>query len=334
MLTAKQAWDGIASFEAHDIVRMRYQAAHGREPNAAAAREIAAPFIQARQYYLAAAGADRTVRPLLLYYGVVSLSRGLVLFLTRNLREASLAPSHGLSVSDWQTVLAADRPDISKLAVVVNGAGSFAELLNATGNRSLIRTGSSAVNHKAECGPVERGITLTLGELLAGLPDVIDQLKHWRTPQCIRFSVEPAEPGRGSIISVPRADYVDAQLVLDIVGPQHCEFVTEDAGKVVVRSFNGTAAGMFTDRIDEHFARIGDLYLARRYACGARLSKIAQLFAIAYILSMLVRYYPTSWMDLVRQRVSDAAVPTILRVIDCIEGLYPLIVLDFLEERI
>jgi len=37
-------------------------------------------------------------------------------------------------------------------------------------------------------------------------------------------------------------------------------------------------------------------------------------------------------MDLVHQRIGDAAVPTVYKVIDCIEILFPRIVVDFLEE--
>ena len=93
----RTAWEIIANYESHDVVRSLYQAKHGWKPNAAHCREIAAAFIQGRNYYAAATIADRSVKPLLLYYGIVALSRGLTLFLTRKRREAALAQSHGLS---------------------------------------------------------------------------------------------------------------------------------------------------------------------------------------------------------------------------------------------
>jgi hypothetical protein len=327
------AWDIIANYESHDIVRARYQAKHAWEPNAGHAREIAAPFTQARHYYSSAAGADRSVKPLLLYYGVLSLSRGLVLFLTRTLREAALAQSHGLSVADWQSVLSLPNPDVADLKIVVNGSGSFVELLRATGNRNLVRGGSSAINHKTSEGPVATGTALTLGELLARLPDVVDQLRRWKTPQCVPFSVTKIEGTPNSTITVPRwpGPHVSDQLVVDIVGPEHCELTSSDDKFVIVRTKNaGTSSGMVTDLVD--LAGIGDLYLARRYPSGVRLGKIGQLFAIAYVLGMVVRYYPTVWMDVTHQRIGDAANPTIFRVIDILETLYPRIVVDFLEE--
>jgi hypothetical protein len=336
MAKASSAWDTIANYEAHDIVRAHYKAKHAWEPNAALAREIAAPFIQARHYYASAADADRTVKPLLLYYGVLSLSRGLVLFLTRKLRDSALAQSHGLSVTDWQSVLAADKPDVADLKIAVNGSGSFVELLRATGNRSLLRGGSSAVNHKSDEGPVPKGTVLTFGELLAALPDAASQFRHWKSPCCVPFSVQKIDGTPEANIIVPRwpGPHIDDKLVIDIVGPDHCDFVSMDDKNIVVRTKKGgTTAGMVTDLVGSNFAGIGDLYLARSYSSGVKLGKLSQLFALSYTLSMIVRYHPAFWMDLVHQRIGDAAVPTLFRVIDCIETLYPQIVVDFLEEK-
>jgi len=63
-------------------------------------------------------------------------------------------------------VLAADKPDLADLKVTVNGSGSFVELLKATHNRRLLRSGSSAVNTKEAEEPVATGSVLTLDDLL------------------------------------------------------------------------------------------------------------------------------------------------------------------------
>ena len=285
MLNEKRAWDIIANYESSDLVRARYFAKHGRRPNAAHAREITEPFIQGRQYYSSAASADKTVKPLLLYYGVVSLSRGLVLFLTRGFREAALAQSHGLSIRDWQTVLSAAPPDIGELQISVNGSGSFVELLRATGNRSLVRADSNAVNKKFEEGPVALNTAFTLGELLARLPDVLDQFKRWKSPRCVRFKVEQIAGSNESKFTVSRTDsYVDQELILDIVGRGHCYLVSVDAQNVVVQTkLGGTVSSIVTDFTGGNPFGIGDLFLAQSYAANAKLGKIGQLFAISYI---------------------------------------------------
>ncbi len=333
-MKAAAAWNIISNYEAADLVKARYKAKHNWEPNAALCREITAPFIQARHYYQSASVADKTVKPLLLYYGVVSLSRGLVLFLTKKLREASLAQSHGLSIRDWSTVLAADRPEIGNLQLVVNANGSFVELLKATGNRNLLRGNSSAVNKPWAFDPVPPNTELILGELLDRLPELANQLKRWRTPQCMQFSTKEITGSQESQITVRRSEkYIDGNFVMNVFGPSYCNLVSvTDTEVVIATTNNGKAHCIVTDRIAENFLGIGDLLFAANYQSGARLNKISQLFAISYTLSMLVRYHPAFWMDFIHQRIGDAGLPSILRVIDCLETQFPQIVVDFLEE--
>jgi hypothetical protein len=232
-------------------------------------------------------------------------------------------------------VLADANPDVGGLQIEVAASGSFVELLRATDNRNLLRRNSSAVNTDFALGPVPPGTRFSLGDMLARLPDVLHQYARWHTPpRCIAFSVDKITGTEESNITVPcRWPYIDQNLVVDIVGPNHCQPVSVDAKNVVVKSTRGdTVAAMVTDLIADNFLGIGNLMLAQQYADGVRLSKIGQLFAISYVLGMLVRYHPASWMDLVHQRTGDAALPTIFRVIDCLENLFPQIVVDFLEE--
>jgi hypothetical protein len=333
-MKAAAAWNIISNYEAADLVKVRYKAKHNWEPNAALCREITAPFVQARHYYQAAAVADRTVKPLLLYYGVISLSRGLVLFLSKKLREAALAPSHGLSIRGWSSVLSAPRPDIGSLKLVVNASGSFVELLKATGNRNLLRANSSAVNKPWDCDAVPTNAALTLGELLDRLPELADQLKRWRTPKCMKFSNKQINGSEESEITVHRNElYIDDNFVMDVFGRAYCKLVSSNAAQVVIATTDkGKVHCIVTDRIAENFLGIGDLVLSAAYQSGAQLNKLSQLFAISYTLSMLVRYHPAFWMDFIHQRIGDAGLPSILRVIDCLETQFPQIVVDFLEE--
>lgn len=80
-------WHALSHFESRDLVLRAYDVRHGTAPAAEHAAEIAACFIQGRAYYESAQAADEAVRPLLLHYGVLALSRGTVLFLGK-LREA------------------------------------------------------------------------------------------------------------------------------------------------------------------------------------------------------------------------------------------------------
>ena len=74
-----QDWHSISRFESHDLVKHWYKTTHGKEPSTAKISQINAFFIQGREYFRNAAVAEMSVKPLLLYYGVLSLSRGAIL---------------------------------------------------------------------------------------------------------------------------------------------------------------------------------------------------------------------------------------------------------------
>lgn len=333
MYAQRSPWDEIANFEAHDIVRSRYLHKHHRELNAATAREIAAPFIQARHYYQSAEGADRTVKPLLLYYGVISLSRGLVLYLTGR-REATLSQSHGLSVAHWQSVFSAPNPDFSQLMITASGSGSFGELVNATENRNLLRSNSSGINLKLDLEPVPVGSAFNFGEILAGLPELSDQIRHWIPPRCFAFSHEKSANTDETTLKIPRRyPSIDERLVVSTIGQGNCRILSCDEKIILAETTNGgKLSADLTDLTLGQFAGVGTLYMAQKYSSGVSLNKITQIFAISYIIGMLVRYYPSTWIDLIHQRIGDSSSPTITSVIYCIEKLFPSLVVDFLQE--
>lgn len=135
-------WARLALYESTDLIRGLFVRRHGREVNAEKAREIASAVAQGREYLMAAENAGPLVRPLLQYYGVLSLSRALILLLSTNLREASLPKAHGLSASGWGTLLAPATWKPSDLEVNIR-RGTFHSLLEITKNstESTVFTG-------------------------------------------------------------------------------------------------------------------------------------------------------------------------------------------------
>lgn len=82
-MAERRIWEELSVYESHDFVGKWYKIRHGRTLNAVRTREIASSFTQGREYFASAKGAATSVRPLLFYYGVLSLSRGLILLLDR-----------------------------------------------------------------------------------------------------------------------------------------------------------------------------------------------------------------------------------------------------------
>ena len=251
-------WETLANFESFELVKREYARRHGRTPNSAHARELAAPFTHARSYFTAALGADRTVKPLLLYYGVLSLSRGLTLALSRSKREAALGASHGLSIKDWGVELSKPNPDFARIEVGINASGSFVEVCNATANKSLLRGGSSAVNLTYSSGLVATGLKLSLGDVLARVPRLQEHFWRWQAATtCYPLVVSNSE------LQFPKnRPGCDRALCELLLAGTAFQFASETASHVAFHGPNSLAAlpGM-SDKVSTAMLGIGELWL-------------------------------------------------------------------------
>jgi hypothetical protein len=161
-------WRRLSYYESADFVGETYQLRHDyeRPPSQRKVVEITSHMVQGRQYFEAARGAGELARPLLLYYGVLALTRGLILSLDRTKHEAHLAErhgvgfdtaptadqataetplagAHGVEVDGWGTLRTGGGRDggrIGAVALTLGAGGTFAELCSATANtrRSFI----------------------------------------------------------------------------------------------------------------------------------------------------------------------------------------------------
>src|SRR6266568_9456294 len=127
------SWERLSLYESRDLLSRFFQKRHGRELSAGKSYEIIAHLAQGRGFFASAPQSSELVRPLLLYYGVYALSRGLILFLDTNLRECSLPSSHGIEAEGWQHALAQGIDQLPDLPLKITG-GTFAVLSKATSN--------------------------------------------------------------------------------------------------------------------------------------------------------------------------------------------------------
>jgi hypothetical protein len=130
-----EVWSRLFLYESRDQVTRRWELRHDLEASAGKARDINSALAQGREYFEASEHAGELVRPLLLYYGVLAMSRGVVLFADREGREATLSQAHGLQLQGWDGLEsgAAAAAHLHELSVRVTG-GTFAELAKATRN--------------------------------------------------------------------------------------------------------------------------------------------------------------------------------------------------------
>lgn len=322
-------WYALREFETRDITARSYKGRHALDLSTAKAREISSNFVQGREYFRNAAAADFTVRPLLLYYGVASLSRGLTLILDPGKRETSLKQSHGLQIYDWGQVLSKGLSEIGNLQIRLTD-GLFHELLYSTGNKFYFRHNSSAVNWTlgAQVPPI--GSEFTLKEIAARIPDVSGQYEAWTGkafPSVVLKSLRVAEANEAYRIGVVRHDAKEIDQVFPIMHfPGRS---VEEEGDNVVVATAGVDGLFFAQRAG--WLNIGDIVLYGPLESKLYVTPLAACFMLSYTLGMLCRYFPTSWISIGRTEKGDAFYPLATRLLDWIEYAFPVMVVDILR---
>jgi hypothetical protein len=328
MPTQNEYEEILSNYESYQLIKMQFKARHGLELNTTTAQEIASSFRQARGYLEAAASADRSVRPLLVYYALLGYSRGLTLFLKPGIREAALSQRHGLSVEGWGAELAIKNGDVGNLRIKINAQGTLQQLIEATGHESYLRNNSSRPNFVVKMESPTAETEITLGELLARFPEVHRTFIRWRDDRCA-VSIWPQEdaPGGG------RKVRVDAP------------FGKEDwagvFGDLPVAQEGGVLTGVVTPEAQANLTlsdtgglwNVGSVVAMKKLTAGIELSKIATAFVVSYALGMLVRYYPSHWMGMLHGQRHDAALPTLLAALSQVTNDYPRYIVEFLERR-
>lgn len=322
-------WNSLIEYESRDLVQRAYQKRHGRSLSANAIQEITSSFIQAREYYLNASRSAITVKPLLQYYGVVALTRGLVLVLTRSLSASALKPSHGLDTKNWKETLAKGLSALGSLEIIIR-EGTFYELLKATDNSSYFKANSSGINWRVPYNLPETGQTFTLENVVSVLQDVSKEYSVWKDTDFISVKMEELKVTDDNfevaICKRSKHEYIEKVFPPDLCGHPS---VTDDGGKLKL-IFPKSFIPYFSQMSDGPFG-IGDVYIVPRISESIYLNTISLYFSASFMFGMLARYFPATWISLGRVEKGDAIFPLVNHLLDTIQFKFPQIVLDFLS---
>ena len=337
----RDSWYDLREFETRDITSRSYGARHSKNLTAAKGREIAASFAQAREYFRSALAADPTVRPLLQYYGVSTLSRGLVLFMSPRTRETELRESHGLTRSEWKGVLNSNSRDFGALRVKMT-SGLFQELLAAIENKFYFRHGSHEVSFSISARFPRSNCEFTFEEIATRIPDVSDQCAAWlgtRPPfipmvsassDDYRHRFEFVLP-KGLSGPISRSVAELSELGIDDIFPDdECPNRTVDgSGDHVVVGYDQPFVPFLSQQMEQ--SGTGRILIYEPLKSREYLSPLAACFVLSFTLGMLCRYFPTTWVNLARSEKGDAIYPFIIRATDWIQEMFPAMVVDILR---
>ncbi len=335
----RKLWEPLQRFESRDYLSRHYLKQHGRALNAQRAHEIGSCFTQGREYFTSASTASDAVKPLLLYYGVASLARGVTLLKDSRKREESLTPAHGLMTIDWAKTLHAGISEVLDLRVQCS-KGTFPEFAAAVGNGqsyTWLDGNNRPGGFKNDFGDIKflhDGSQISLSDLLSRERDLAHEFEiansGWGNtdfgtvvalPNCIRIHFTPIagsdmaraieqygfpETAKSGVMPNPRVSQLPS-LCIEIAG------VGEDLKKLVPLA------------VDQD-KNIG--WIIRPLANGDNIVDIHRMYIESFILGMLSRYFPSKWMSLLRSEKGDIARSVILAASARIESTFPQLLRD------
>ncbi len=339
--TAELSWKNLAVFESSDLVRRLYKRRHDLDLTAGKAREITTALTQGRQYFAELRTVGELARPLVLFYGVIALSRAAILFFKPAAKEANLDQGHGLTVLNWQQTLAGGIKTVPNLRLKVAN-GTFTELAEATQRvdrasvyaapypkTMAIRTASPAAM------PV--GWSMSLRDLLGRIPELHNIYEetfevHAHCRRVFAFLLAGPGPFQTTL------DVLATRLGLPAEERVRQDLGLEPAEQLVVRAnhnFLGAVEHSSVQQPRQSLQDIldrmpylindsgGNLYVVPTIPQGSRLSKVLLLYATSYTMGMLSRYYPSRWVSLLTGGAGDFSYPRLAEATRVIEDVFP-----------
>ena len=334
-------WQSLSRFESYDFVDRWYQKTHKRKPNAAKISQINACFIQGHEYFSNAALSEMSVKPLLIYYGVLSLSRGVILANNPNKKEESLKKTHGLEPHDWQGALKDGIKAVLEVRIRCTD-GTFSELVEVCHNLHTMYkfqgptdTKGSGGHNLGEIKFVSDGSFLTLDDLISRLHQTAGLYGELtgRRPKvfggCRIASHPPGTHFAFPLLGIPSElkKLADGKDVIigssNQVSPGLMQ--SDDAGDSLIFAHANSVAYKFAEKMFpvSHYSGGRAMQVILDFPNGDKMTEFFKLYLVSYCLGMLARYYPSVWMALLRNEKGDFAQPLLIGAVEAIESDFP-----------
>lgn len=318
-------WHFLREFESKDLVKRYIKKKNNYELNSTKAYEIISAFKQGRNYFESAKIADISVRPLLIYYGIVSLSRGLILIFNKKSQENNIKPSHGLKITNWPEI--AESGNLENITLKTSN-GTFRELISATNNKSYFRAGSSGINWQAEYVIYKDEFEFTLKDLSYSFPDLTKSVQSWLGVEIPSRELKSLKHNdKKTIIELQGQGKIN-EIFPEIIYKNQ---TIKQSNNSTTVTFESSAPPHLCQKWKSSFEVIGDPYVIPPFGELVFLNDISKMFAVSYIFGTISRYYPTTWNNINSGIKNDSILPFAINMMDFLQEKYPQIIMDFIE---
>lgn len=324
--------------ESHDSVIAWHQQAFSRTLNARRTKEITSAARQAREFFRNSAESNVSVKPLLTFYGVASLSRSAALILNPKGGESGLTQGHGITTVEWPKTLSGEiSSGLTALGElkIKTCRGLFSDIIKQTNNTICIHIDSSAVEWRIPYEIPELGDELTFDDLLLRLPDL--NCEHKRSSQTALYasagslSYDPDTEFKAQVTSDNFLEFIDSYRSQGYQATQDNRSFSLNCNS---KNFQKNPPQFFHSYINKIFETIPALHIVKPLNSGSRYSQISLTYMLSYFLGMLSRYYPTHWTSLFSGEKGDGRWPEIYLAQKYIDLCFPELILEFLDDSL
>lgn len=338
MHQSRDYWQLLFSLESRDVVTKWHRKVAGRELNARRAKEINYAAKQAREFFRNADSSNDSVKPLLTFYGVASLSRAVVLLLRRTSGEASLNAGHGLETVGWRSVLGGDLPSgLSALGQlkIKTCSGLFSDFLNETKNHICMHVRSSEVDWGLSYDIPPAGEEITLNDLISRLPDL--QAQHQRSAHeryyasVNEMSYTESSGFHAKVSENYFDDFKDSYADFGYSASKSGNWFDLKCNDEIFKSYTPQYMHAY---VNKAFGSIPSLYIVKPFSRESRYSQMAITYMLTYILGMLSRYFPTHWISLLTGERGDEMWPVIHAAQKYVDQCFPELVVEFIHDKL
>ncbi len=332
------AWTRIELVETPSLLERLYRGRHNSSLKKAKAQEIVANVIQARQYFESSENTDYSVRPLLIYYGVLALSRALILFMRHEYRECSLNPAHGLSIINEDKSNEEGYWPFGLRARVTKG--TFMDLVESTASMA-----NTVELDRDTQTLLKRNIAFADVGMIEGEICFEDVLRRYTQASLLYQEVFEVPPRRfkglfwqsnltfdtSGLLNFDEKDFRDA------FGITSSTKIRKYGNYV---SLDNTSGGLVEECGFKCFEVRGGVnpnlaIPALPSYNGKFLDDFAAYYCIAYFLGMACRYYPSKWLYAIAGGANRApAYPVLTRLLTEISVSFPRMIVELFEGRL
>lgn len=326
----------LLQLENRDVVQKWFYKIHNRKLNSIRTKEINSAAKQSSEFFRNAELANYTVRPLLTYYGISTLSRALILLLRPNSGENSLIAGHGLQTMNWSNILSGN--DIGKSLKnigqleVKTCKGLFSELINETKNRISIHVNSGGVDWRLGYDIPNVGFSFTLNDLISRIPDLNLDLKNLEIEEKYCSVNEMSFSYESGFHCKVNSQFESIKHTFEELG-----YTTINSNQIYELN---CSSEIFTNNlplflhkyVNKMFGSIPVLHIVQPFDGKNYYSEIALTFLLSYYLGMLVRYFPTHWNSLVQGENGDIYWTVLNKAQNYVETVYPELVIELISD--